>query len=403
MSNPQTQAAARKRIAIVGAGPGGLSALIALSQAGFDVRLFERQPEIKAMGGAVLLNLPVMCILRSYGIDLENFGATASSEFRTSKGRLRFRIPFSEDAQKKAGLPGWNYGMLRSSLYARMLPLAPAGSIIPGHRFVRFTEEGEAVRLHFENGSTWDADLLIAADGNRSPVMQQVLGDLGLFHLGLQVWLGWCHADSLPRDVSMIMHSSDTQFGFHPILHDGQPAWEWWMVERCAKDSLFQGDVGEHLQRRLKGWAEPVPTLMAATDMGKVFRWELFNRPLLKQWTYGRVTALGDAVHPTSPYAGYGAGMAIEDGYFLGRFLRGVDLSDQAALAAALARYEAQRVDYTNQTVMMARRLGKLFHQLPWPLTAVRDTLLTHTRFPQKFIVKDYFKNAEHEMLALEV
>ncbi|MES2929905.1 MAG: FAD-dependent monooxygenase [Pseudomonadota bacterium] len=403
MSNPQTQAAARKRIAIVGAGPGGLSALIALSQAGFDVRLFERQPEIKAMGGAVLLNLPVMCILRSYGIDLENFGATASSEFRTSKGRLRFRIPFSEDAQKKAGLPGWNYGMLRSSLYARMLPLAPAGSIIPGHRFVRFTEEGEAVRLHFENGSTWDADLLIAADGNRSPVMQQVLGDLGLFHLGLQVWLGWCHADSLPRDVSMIMHSSDTQFGFHPILHDGQPAWEWWMVERCAKDNLFQGDVGEHLQRRLKGWAEPVPTLMAATDMGKVFRWELFNRPLLKQWTYGRVTALGDAVHPTSPYAGYGAGMAIEDGYFLGRFLRGVDLSDQAALAAALARYEAQRVDYTNQTVMMARRLGKLFHQLPWPLTAVRDTLLTHTRFPQKFIVKDYFKNAEHEMLALEV
>jgi 2-polyprenyl-6-methoxyphenol hydroxylase-like FAD-dependent oxidoreductase len=403
MSNTPNDLTPKKRIAIVGAGPGGLSALIALSQAGFDVRLFERQPEIKAMGGAVLLNLPVMCILRGYGVDLEKFGATASSEFRTSKGRLRFRIPFNEDAQKKAGLPGWNYGMLRSSLYARMLPLAPQGSIMAGHRFVHFTEEGETVRLHFDNGSTWDADLLIAADGNRSTVMQQVLGDLGLFPLGLQVWLGWCHADALPRETSMIMHSSDTQFGFHPILHDGQAAWEWWMVERCPKGAPLQDDVGAYLRRRLTGWAEPVPTLMAATDMGKVFRWELFNRPLLRQWTYGRVTALGDAVHPTSPYAGYGAGMAIEDGYFLGRFLRGVDLSDRAALAAALARYEAQRVDYTNHTVLMARRLGRLFHQLPWPLTAVRDTLLTHARFPQKFIVRDYFKNAEQEMLALEV
>jgi 2-polyprenyl-6-methoxyphenol hydroxylase-like FAD-dependent oxidoreductase len=402
MSSARDKAPAR-RIAIVGAGPGGLSALIALSQAGFDVRLFERQPEIKAMGGAVLLNLPVMCILRGFGVNLSNFGATANSEFRTSKGRLRFRIPFNEDAQKKAGLPGWNYGMLRSSLYARMLPLVPPGSMLPDHRFVRFSEEGETVRLHFDNGNTWDADLLIAADGNRSTVMQQVLGDLGLFHLGLQVWLGWCHADALPRDTSMIMHSSDTQFGFHPILHDGQPAWEWWMVERWQEGRAFDGDVGAYLRRRLKGWAEPVPTLVAATDMAKVFRWELYNRPLLKQWSHGRVTALGDAVHPTSPYAGYGAGMAIEDGYFLGRFLKGVDLADRAALAAALARYEEQRVDYTNHTVMMARRLGQLFHKLPWPLTTVRDALLTHARFPQQFIVTDYFKNAEREMLALEV
>ena len=52
---------------------------------------------------------------------------------------------------------------------------------------------------------------------------------------------------------------------------------------------------------------------------------------------------------------------------------------------------------------MMARRLGQLFHELPWPLTTVRDALLTHVRFPQQYIVTDYFKNAGREMLALEV
>ena len=46
-------------------------------------------------------------------------------------------------------------------------------------------------------------------------------------------------------------------------------------------------------------------------------RWEIRDRKPLKQWSKGRVTLVGDAAHPTSPYAAYGAGMSIEDGYFL--------------------------------------------------------------------------------------
>ena len=50
-------------------------------------------------------------------------------------------------------------------------------------------------------------------------------------------------------------------------------------------------------------------------------RWVLRDRKALKQWSKGRATIIGDAAHPTSLYAAYGAGMATEDGYFLGRRL----------------------------------------------------------------------------------
>ena len=49
--------------------------------------------------------------MRSYGIDIHRLGATAVTEFRDWKGRLRVRVPFNAQAEQAAGLPGWHYGM----------------------------------------------------------------------------------------------------------------------------------------------------------------------------------------------------------------------------------------------------------------------------------------------------
>lgn len=100
----------------------------------------------------------------------------------------------------------------------------------------------------------------------------------------------------------------------------------------------------------MQGWAEPLGSLVAATDFERnVYRWEIYNRKPLRSWSRGRVSFVGDAVHPVSPYAGYGMGMAIEDGFWLARSLAGVDLADRAQLAEGLARYDERRVPYTNR------------------------------------------------------
>ena len=93
---------------------------------------------------------------------------------------------------------------------------------------------------------------------------------------------------------------------------------------------------------------------------------------------------MGDAAHPTSPYAAYGAGMAIEDGYFVGRQLAGLDLSKYAAVRAALDAYENPRKPHTAKQVQMAYVLGKVFHHAPSPIRPVRDAVLDHTPFLQK-------------------
>jgi 2-polyprenyl-6-methoxyphenol hydroxylase-like FAD-dependent oxidoreductase len=112
----------------------------------------------------------------------------------------------------------------------------------------------------------------------------------------------------------------------------------------------------------------------------------LRDRPALSRWSRGRATVVGDAAHPTSPYAAYGAGMAIEDGYYLGRALAGVALSDEGALASSLAAWEEPRRAHTRMQVTQAWVLGKVFHHAPALLAPLRDTLLDHTPLLQKAV-----------------
>jgi 2-polyprenyl-6-methoxyphenol hydroxylase-like FAD-dependent oxidoreductase len=98
------------------------------------------------------------------------------------------------------------------------------------------------------------------------------------------------------------------------------------------------------------------------------------------------VTIVGDAAHATSPYAAYGAGMAIEDGYFLGRRLAGCDLSDHGQVRQALQEFEEPRRRHTYPHVQQAWVLGKVFHHAPRPLQWLRDMILDHTPLLQKTV-----------------
>lgn len=403
-SGMPTAASARRRIAVVGAGPGGISTTLAFHRAGHEVRLFERQDAVRPLGGAVLLSLPVLSILRDMGVDIEGLGAYAVTEFRNHRGRLRVRLPFNKKAQERARLPGWHYGMLRSAAIARMLDVFPKDIIHVHKEFTRYTEEADAITVHFKDGDKWQADLLVGADGIRSAVAKQRFGKLGLFHCGIQVWLAWCHCDGIPEDVGWISHSEKIQASFFPILHEGKKAFEWWVVEPWEENQDFSGDAKTHLLKHLQGWADPLPRLAAATDFEKnCFRWSIFNRPALSSWSQGRVTFVGDAVHPVSPYAAYGMGMAIEDGWWLAKSLEGLDIQNAEDLAKGLNLYDKRRVDFTNKNAKIARYMGYFFHRTPRPLSFLRDAMLDHTKFLEVFLLKNYLRDSEQQMMELPI
>ncbi len=391
-----------KRIGIVGAGPGGVSAAIALTQKGYEVQLFERQAQPEPLGGAVLLSVPVLAILRHYGIGLDNFGCKTLVEFHNNKGYARAKLPFNPKVTEAFGIDGWHYGVLRKSAFGKMMDILPEGILQPNKSFSHYVEHDDVIDVHFENGDSVECDVLIGADGIRSKVSRQAFGDPKLFHVGLRVWLAWCDPiEGLPLDRGVISHSRKYQASFFPMLHDGKPGFEWWVVEPRKEGDSEPDDAREYLHNIVKDFNGPVADLLANTDIeSQVFPWDIYNRPSLDKFTNGRVACLGDAVHPVSPYAAYGMGMAIEDGYFLAKFLDGRALNAENVNDAFL-KYESERLAYVNHQVEFARTLGHVFHNMPAPLAYLRDLVYDNTGILNKMICKDYLADQEAMCLSM--
>ncbi|KAL1296493.1 hypothetical protein AAFC00_000005 [Neodothiora populina] len=393
-----------KRVAIVGGGPGAISTALAFLRKDFDVRIYERQPECKAIGGAVLLSSPVLAILRSYGMDLDVVGEHTVTYFKNKSGLERVKLPFNPRVEKHMGIKGWHYGVLRSSVFKKMLELVPDGVIHAGHEFVSYRELDDSVELEFQGGKTVTTDILVGADGIRSKVSAQAFGDPGLFHTGIRLWLAWCdQIPDIPPNYGYVSHDWQYQASFFPMVHDGKPGFEWWIVEPSWEGKPVPKDVRSHVTNILKDWAQPMPRFPEVTDFdSQVYRWEIYNRPSMKEWSKGRIVCVGDAVHPVSPYAAYGMGMAIEDGYHLAKQLDGIDLRDIKAVSAGFDLYNKQRVDFVNHNMEFARFLGRMFHSVPRPLAWIRDAIFDYTPFMSSFMRKGYLEKSEKETIDLK-
>lgn len=387
-----------KRVAIIGGGPGGISSAIAFRKRGYDVRLYERSTECKAIGGAVILNTPVLLILKAYGLDMNVCVGKEPTvvTFNNQYGMVRSTVPFTPVVEERTGIKGWNYGVLRSSVIKAMLDLIPPGVIIPNHEFVSFTELDDEVEIKFANGYVDRADIVIGADGIRSNVSRQLFGEPELFHTGLRLWLAYTDdIPGIPSNHGAISHSWQHQASYVPMLHDGKPGFEWWVMERSSPTAPVPENPKEHVKKILSQFADPLPIFPDKTDFDtQCFRWEIYNRPRLAKWHTGRVMCIGDAVHPVSPYAAYGMGMAIEDGYFLAKWLDGVDLKDARAIETSYREFEKQRVDYVYHNVEFAQTLTKVFHALPWWLAKIRDMFFDYTPFLPYFLNKGYIEKA---------
>ena len=110
-----------------------------------------------------------------------------------------------------------------------------------------------------------------------------------------------------------------------------------------------KGDVKE-LRKAFAGFDRQVEQVLAACP--DVHKWAIVDRELLDRWAEGKVTLLGDACHPMTPYMAQGAAMAIEDAAVLSRCLDGVD---RDGIADAFRRFEATRKERTSRVQATSR------------------------------------------------
>jgi 2-polyprenyl-6-methoxyphenol hydroxylase-like FAD-dependent oxidoreductase len=374
----------RGRIAIVGAGPGGMAAALAAHRVGFDVALYERYGEVKAAGNILNLWPPPQKVLGLIGVDIDDLGAPCHTEFQRADGKLRADVRLTPEVEAEYG--GGFIGLLRWGLYQRMIAALPAGMLQLGHDCVGLDDHGDGVTLRFAGGETAEADVVVGADGIGSFVRAQLWGEEPIRHQKLHLIGGYVFIDGPMATEGVVAHDRTTQGSYTPIRHEGRSGYEWWVLEACDPSQPFTEDLLAFAKRRATGFSPKLRELIDATPPEHLQRWEIRDRPPRKQWSKGRVTLLGDAAHPTSPYAAYGAGMSIEDGYFLARELEPVSMTDTAAVTGALQRYEDRRKPHTAQVSQQAYFTGKLFHHCPAPLRPLRDLVFDHTPLLQKVI-----------------
>ena len=381
-----TTPARRGRVAVIGAGPAGMATALSVHQAGHDVILLERYHQARPAGNILNLWPPPIKALGLLGVDINDLGAPCYSEFRSATGHTRVRVDLPDEVVNDYG--GGFIGLLRPELYERLLAALPPGVLQVNRAVNSFDQDDAGVRLHMTGGEVIEADVLVGADGIDSLVRRTLWGDAPKREHNLHIFGGFTFEGTVPAEkgLCIVSHSRTVQGSWTSIRSNGRDGYQWWVLGAHDASTEFTGDLHATATRMGAEFAAPLPQLIAATDPGNVQRWVLRDRKPLKQWSKGRVTLVGDAAHPTSPYAAYGAGMATEDGYFLGRQLAGVNLSDYAAVRAALDAFETPRKPHTARQVQQAFILGKVFHHAPAPLRPVRDAILDRTPFLQKVV-----------------
>jgi 2-polyprenyl-6-methoxyphenol hydroxylase-like FAD-dependent oxidoreductase len=326
-----------------------VTAALALRRVGIDAQVYERVDSLSKIqtGLAIVLWSNAMRALRYLGLDQQIEAASSNIErvkFRSSSGEMLADWPVG-DMARKYGMP--NHGIMRAELARILFEALEDGVLQLGRECTGFHQDESGVTVHFADGQDERGDVLIGADGLRSVIRTQLLGNMNPRYAGYTAYPGSVVNDVADAHVFHDYFGSGLRFLFFRIREK-----TFWVAVVGAPEGGTGIDKQE-LMERYRNWIEPVPTLIAAADESAMMRLDGYDRNPLKRWGEGRVTLLGDAAHPMTFNVGQGACQAIESGIVIANCLSGED-----NVVSALRQYEAQRTTRTGPVVLQARRVG---------------------------------------------
>ncbi|MCZ0985576.1 FAD-dependent oxidoreductase [Streptomyces diastatochromogenes] len=338
------------RIAVIGAGPGGLTCARILQRHDIPVTVYDldASPAARDQGGTLDMHPDTgQYALRAADL-LDDFLALARPEGQQMRlvgadGRIVFDgIP--PEADTTEGNPEIDRGRLHSLLLDSLKP----GTVHWAHKVTRVEPVGDGIhRLHFADGTTTDAELVIGADGAWSKV-RRLLTDATPRYTGVTfVEAGFNDVDTRhPRlaaltaaGTMMALHNqqgfvSQRNSGGHIRVYVAMRTDEDWH-QQAGLDLTDTAAVRDTLLSRFTGWSDHLLGFITDSDTGYVNR-PLYALPVPHTWTHTPgLTLLGDAAHLMSPFSGMGANLAMLDGADLAQAL-----IDNATIDQAVTAYE---------------------------------------------------------------
>ncbi len=362
------------RVAVVGAGIGGLVLAAGLQRDGHDVRVHERRADAGALGAGLTLSGNAFAALDAIGLGERVRAVTGAGVAglragqRRPSGRWMTTLPPAAVASLRS--------VHRADLHRALLDALRDGTLRTGAAASVSPDGAPVLRTP---GGAEEFDLVVAADGLRSSSRSALGLDTGLRRAGYLAWRGVTAGALDVGGQAGETWGRGQRFGVVP-LPDGRV---YWFATAAAPPGPADGaaDDLDALRERFGTWHDPVPACLAATPPGAVLRHDVHDlRRPLRSFVVDRTVLLGDAAHAMTPDLGQGAGQAIEDAATLVVLLRGA--RGGGDLRPALARYDRDRRRRTSRVARRSRSVGAV-GQLAHPLAvAVRDAALSATPGP---------------------
>lgn len=349
----------RRHAVVAGAGIGGLTAAIALHRRGWHVTVCERAPEPPTTGAGIGLAPNALRALDTIGVDAARAAGSAiptTMGLRRSDGRWLTRAD-TADMAARYGMPP--IAVPRPAFTAALAAALPPGAIRYGTAVTAVDDAAGSPTVSTAVGPDLSADLVVAADGIRSPLRRAYFpAHAGLNYIGETAWRTVVDAPDLRISAMSETWGRGERFGVTP-LSDGRL---YLYATAVVASGTQSADPRAELRHRFGSWHDPIPALLDRVrrlDPTDVLQNDLYDLAApLPSLHHGRVAWVGDAAHAMAPNLGQGGCQAIEDAVILAHLLPAGDSTD--SVQAALAAYTAARRDRTDAVRVRARRVGRL-------------------------------------------
>ena len=355
------------RIAIIGAGIGGMTAAVTLAQKGFKVNIFEQAPELSEVGAGLTVtpNATKGLIYLGLGQAMEKIGMAHELQGVRHYQTKEMIVPLKRGRHMLEKYGAYQFQVHRADIHDILienLEKHSPGCIFVDHQLVGIDQKSDKVKLMFNNQAEHEFDFVIGADGTRSTVRKSILGTDEPEFSGYVAWRGIVPTDGLDesdfdecgssafiapgRVFARYLIRDAKEYNYVAFLATEKWAEEGWSIP---------SKVGTVLET-FSDYNQQVKNIILATPPEGCYKWGIFTRKPINKWSSERVTLLGDAAHPLEPFMGQGASMAIEDGVVLGRIIE-----DSDDFIEIIERYETARIERSHFVTEHSKKAGQRF------------------------------------------
>ncbi len=374
-------------VLIAGGGIGGLATALGLARKGVRSIVLERAAELGEIGAGIQIGPNAFHCFDYLGVGDE---ARAKAVYIDSlrlmdaiKGEEITSIPLDAPFRERFKNP---YAVVhRADLHGVLLEACRSNELIElrtSHTVERYEQDGNTVRVYCKDKGYLEGQALVGADGLRSNIRQQIVGDGEPRVSGHTTYRSVIPTEQMPEDLRWNAATLWAGPKCH-IVHYPLKGWKLFNLVVTYHNDVKEAVAGKSVSKEevRQGFEHVHPRAQQIIEHGENWKlWVLCDRDPIMNWVDGRVALLGDAAHPMLQYFAQGACMAMEDAVCMSHMfeLYGEDVE------TALQQYLSQRMARTARVQLSSRLIGEYIYHPDGAKAAVRNQVMSR-RTPEEW------------------